>query len=134
MGYPVQNNAPKITLNGQTLAVGAFDFPTPMGNLYVIGLFEKQSDGSWNQLHNVASYLNPNDLLNDVVAKGGKVKFLKWIIAQINAFLAALFGAPTPPTPPVEGEPTTDGEAKAFLVTSVNALTFTTVNGIPVLG
>jgi len=45
MSYPLQPNAPKVTVQGRTFAVGAFDWQTPMGAFYKIGVYEQMPDG-----------------------------------------------------------------------------------------
>ena len=130
MGYPLQAGAPKITVQGRTLAVGAFDWPTPMGDFYKVGVYEKQPDGSWNELNSVATYTNSGDALAAIQAKGGTVKYIQWVCDKVNAFFATLFG-PTPP-PPIT-EPTTEAEARLAITGSVNALSLVLIGGVPVL-
>lgn len=130
MGYPVQNQAPQITVQGRTFAIGAFDWANPVGSFYEVGVYEKQTDGSWNQAFKAAEYPNDGDLLADVQKQGGGVKYLAMIVAKINAYFVALFGVqPAPPST----EPTTDAEAKVYAASHINAMTLTLVNGVPVL-
>lgn len=133
MGYPIQGGAPQITVAGRTFAVGAFVWNNPAGSFYKIGVFEdipENGTTSWNDVGGVALYGNPDDCLNDVQAKGGIVKYMQWLIAQVNAIFARIFA--TPPAPPV-GEPTSDDQAKAAITAGVNALKLTVVNGVPAL-
>ena len=134
MGYPLQQSPPQCSINGRTFAVGAFVWNNPAGSFYKIGVFEnipEQGVTSWNDVGGVALYANAGDCLADVQAKGGIVKFIQWVIAQVNAIFAKIFGVPPAPTPGTE--PTTDDEAKAAITAGVNALTLTVVNGVPVL-
>lgn len=130
MGYSIQAGAPQITINGRTFAVGAF---IVMGMVFQIGVYEEiPAQGGWVSVGIVKNYSVVGDVLKDVQAKGGIVKFIQWVIAQINAIFAKLFGAPPAPTPDIE--PSTDDEAKAAITAGVNALALTIVNGVPVLG
>ena len=133
MSYPVQPNAPKITVNGRTFAIGAFVWSNPVGVFYRVGVFEDKPESgttSWNDVGSVALYMSAGDCLKDMQAKGGIVKYMQWLIAQVNAIFAKIFAAP--PAPPV-GEPTTDEQAKAAITAAVNGLKLTLVNGVPVL-
>jgi hypothetical protein len=130
MGYPVPANNPTFTSNGATYCVAAFNWDNPIGQMYYCGVFIRMADGSWNSpavTGNgvVVQYLNPNECLSDVVAKGGKVKYLQWLLAQINSVLAKMFGA-APPVP--SGEPKTDQEAKDMISAYVFGLV---TSGIP---
>lgn len=128
MGYPIQTGAPQCTLNGVTYAVGAFEFPNPIGTFFKIGAYQNDPVQGWVEIYTVANYTNSGDLLADIQAKGGAVKFIHWLINQINDFFQTLFGAP-----PVTTEPTTDAEAKNYVTNAVNGLSLVVVNGIPVL-
>lgn len=130
MGYPVQNGAPTVTVQGRTFAIGAFDWVNPVGNFYKVGVYERMPDGSWNEVQAVATYTNDGDLLADIQKRGGGVAYIKVIVAAVNAFFAKLFGA-APPAP--TGEPQTDAQAKAFVAANVNGLKITVVNGVPVV-
>lgn len=118
MGFPVPQNAPQFSVGGQVYAIGAFEWDTPIGRWYRVGVFVRMNDGSWNLAvgngtdGTVVDYTNPDDCLNDMKAKGGRVKYLQWLLAKINEVLAKLFkGAVVPPVT----EPVTDAEAKAAI-------------------
>lgn len=131
MGYPVPANSPQITIGTRTVCAAAFLWSNPMGDFYKIGIFEQQKDGSWNQAGaEIATYINPGDLIGDMKLKGGSVKYLKFIIDMINAEFSKLFAAVAPP---LTTEPTNDAEAKAWLGSSFAQLKLSNVNGIPVL-
>ena len=135
MSFPVPANSPQFQINGQTYAIAGFDWDTPIGRGYYIGVFVQQPDGSWraplvtgNGV--VAQYMNAGDVLADMQLKGGKVKYFQWIVARFNAILAAMFKA----APPVSTtEPTTDLEARAAITAFVPTLKVSIVNGIPVV-
>jgi hypothetical protein len=132
MGFPLPPNSPQITIGTRTVCAAAFDWPNPIGNFYKIGIFEMQKDGSWNAIGTeIATYCNPGDCIGDMKAKGGSVKYLKFIVEMINAQFVKLFAAAPPP---VTTEPTTDDEAKAWITASFGTLKLTNVNGVPVLG
>ena len=129
MGYPVQAGAPQCIVQGRTFAVGALNQSFgPMGSPYVIAIYERDAAQGW--IESSPKFMFSDQVLLQVEAAGGIVKFIQWLIAQINAFFQKLFGQP--PVPP--GEPTTDDEAKAAITARVNALTLTVVSGVPVLG
>jgi len=133
MGYPIQTGAPKITVAGRTFAIGAFVWSNPVGVFYWVGVFEDKPESgttSWNDVGPVVLYMSAGDCLKDVQAKGGLVKYMQWLIAQVNAIFAKIFAAP--PAPPV-GEPTTDDQAKTAITAAVNGLKLALVNGVPVL-
>ena len=128
MGYPVPANSPKILINGRTIVVAAFDWSTPMGQMYKAGIYEQSPSGEWLELQSVAIYANPGDCLADMQAKGGSVKYMIWLKNAINVALAKLFAAPAPP--PV-GEPTTDVQAKAYISAGVMTWVIDNIGGIP---
>ena len=130
MGFPVQPNAPKITVDGTTYAIGAAGYMSVVGQLYGIGVYKQDAVQGWVNAAPEQSYGVPG-LLKDVQAKGGIVNYCAWIIAHINAQLATLFAGSVPPPP--TGEPTTDAEAIAAIAARINALKLTLVNGVPVL-
>ena len=132
MGYPVPENASKVTVQGRTFAAASFQWANPMGSFYKVGVFEKQPDGSWNEAFPIGLYTNPGDLIADVKAKGGIVKFIEFVIAKINAFFAQLFGNSTAPVLPTN-EPTTDEEALAYISSHLASKVFALVAGVPVL-
>lgn len=130
MGYPVQENAPRIAVQGRTFAIGAFEWPTPVGTFYKVGVYELTPNGEWNEALAIATYANDGDLLTDIQTRGGGVEYIKVIIAAVNSFFVKLFGASVPaPT----GEPKTDAEAKVFVAANINGLKLTVVNGVPVV-
>lgn len=131
MGYPVQANAPRIVINGRTLAVGAFDWPNLVGQMFKVGIYEQSANGEWLELSGIVMYSNEGDCLKDMQAKGGSVQYMIWLKNAVNAAFAKLFSAaPIPPS----GEPKTDGEAKGYIVSAVNGWKITNVNGVPVVG
>jgi hypothetical protein len=135
MGYAVPANSPQFQVNGQTYAIAAFDWDTPIGNGYYIGVFVRMANGEWQSPMIsgngvVMQYMNANDVLADMQAKGGKVKYFQWLIFRFNTILAAMFKA-APPVPTTE--PTTDLEARAAITAFVPALKVSIVNGIPVV-
>lgn len=130
MGYPVQQSAPTVTVQGRTFAVGAFDWATPVGSFQKVGVYERMPNGDWNEVQSIATYNNSGDMIKDVQAKGGGVKYILWIIDAVNAIFAKLFGASTPaPTT----EPTTDTEAMIYVQAGLATRSFTLVNGVPVI-
>lgn len=131
MGYPVQANAPRVSVNGRTFAVGVFPWDTPIGSMKKVGVYEQMPNGEWNEALNIATYANGGDMLKDLQAKGGVAKYMTFIIAAVNAYFARLFG--TTPTPVPTTEPTTDAEALEYVAARMGALKFSTVNGVPVL-
>ena len=135
MSFPVPANSPQFQLNGQTYCIAGFDWDTPLGRAYYVGVFVQKLDGSWmspsisgNGV--VAQYMNANDVLNDIQLKGGKVKYFQWLVARFNAILAIIFKAAPPVT---TTEPTTDIEARAAITAFVPTLKLSIVNGIPVV-
>jgi hypothetical protein len=137
MGLPLQQNAPQFTLNGKTVAIGAFLEVAPFGNLYMYGVFVKQPDGSWNSstATNPISYTNSGDLFKDVTSKGGIVAFTTWLKSQINIMLSK---EPFPTTNPQPLPPTNsvvdDATAQLAIVSAVNGWIINNVNGVPIIG
>lgn len=127
MGYPVPANSPQVLIGGRTICVAAFDWQTPIGNMFRIGAYEKQADGSWNELGVVATYTNTGECLADMKLKGGGVKYMQWLKSTFNTLFAKLFAAPVV----VTGEPTTDGEARGYIASAVLQMSLTVVNGVP---
>lgn len=130
MANPMQPNAPQITVQGRTFCVSAVywnDLPE-----YIMHVFELVG-GVWRPAISppIAEYLNPGDLAKDVAAKGGKVAYLKWLVAEINKMFAKIFAVAVPPH--VTGEPTTDDEAIAWIAFNLSAMKLTLVDGVPVL-
>lgn len=116
MGYPVPTSAPTFVVGAATYAVAMFVTVTPIGEMYMAGVFVRQSDGSWNSFNAPISYTNAGDLLADVVAKGGIVKYIVWLKGQLSALIQSTFSTPTLPT----GEPTNDAEALALVQAAVS--------------
>ena len=137
MGYPVQAGAPEVTLpNGRRFAVGAFVWSNIAGSFNIVGIFEdvpENGSESWNLRGYAAQYSNAGDMLRDIQAKGGRVKYLSWLIAAINKCFADLFNVAPPPPPPPDAEPSTDEEAMAMVAAAVNGMKLTLVNGVPTL-
>ena len=127
MGFQVQDLAPKVTVQGRTFCVSAFEFGNIAGTFFCAGIFERQVDGSWNRV--VTFVEQDHDILKFIQDKGGRVEFIKWFVAKVNAFFAELFGNKPAPT----GEPTTEAEAKAMIAAAMLALSFKIVDGVPVL-
>ena len=127
MSYPVPANSPNVTIDGRTIAVGAFDWSTPSGKCYKVGLFEKSKTGDWLEVVGVIEYKKPGDTLDDIKAKGGTVKYIQWLIAQLNAAFDKIFNL----TP--EFEPITDDEARAKITAAVTSMTVTIANNIPIV-
>jgi hypothetical protein len=131
MGLPVPANAPQITVNGRTFGVGAFNWITPDGANYMFGVFELKASG-WDFVTSpnyIASYLNPGELMAAIKAKGGLAAFVAWLVRQVNAAFANLFGI----TVPSPTEPTTDDEAVEAIANLFASMKLTLVNGVPVL-
>jgi hypothetical protein len=118
MGFPVPQKAAQFSVDGQVYALGAFDWDTPIGRAYNIGIFIRMADGSWNSYSAnstngaVVQYMNAGDCLKDMQAKGGRVKYLQWLLAKINEVLEKLFAGAAPVT---QGEPTTDQQARDII-------------------
>lgn len=135
MGYNISNNTPKFVFEGQTYCVAAFDWDTPIGLGYKIGVFIKTADGTWNlssRNHTngtVVDYMNHGDVLADMKAKGGKMEYLKWLVAKVNSVMAKLFA----PIVLEAGEPVTDRGARDVITAYIPTLKVTLVDGIPVL-
>jgi len=128
MAYLMQPKAPTLFVNGQMYAIGAFINQAPDGVDYTFGVFVL-TDSGWNMVDNTMVYLNPGDLLADMKAKGGSVKYLQWLVDKFNAALRKLFsGASLSPN-----EPTTDDEVMTFVQASLQTMTLTMISGAPVL-
>jgi len=128
MGYLIPNSSPQCVINGRTIAVAAWKWDGMMGAFYQAAVYEMKADG-WNLISPLV--YNTSVLHDLMVQKGGSVKFLAWVVSELNRMLADMFGAPPPPE---VTEPTTDAEADAFMVSSFAQLKLTLVNGVPVLG
>jgi hypothetical protein len=130
MGYPVSANSPQVTIGSRTVCAAAFDWPNPVGTFFNIGVYEKTQNSEWLQIGIIAQYANDGDVLADIKAKGGFVKYMQWVVAKFNALFASLFSAgPTPPPT----EPTTDAQARAFVAASLAGMKLVNVNGVPTL-
>ena len=135
MTYAVPANSPQFQVNGETYAIAAFDWDTPMGRGYYVGVFIRKLDGTWSSPMVsgngvVSQHMNAGDVLADMQLKGGKVKYFQWVVARFNAILAIMFKA-APPVPTTE--PATDLEARAAITAFVPTLKVSIVNGIPVV-
>ncbi len=131
MGYPVPSNSPRINVSGRTIAVAAFDWTNPMGQMYKVGVYEQSPLGEWLELGSVAIYANEGDCLLDIQNKGGFVKYMIWLKQQLNTLFAKLFTVVAPPV--VTSEPTTDVQARSFVTTAANAWIINVVSGVPVI-
>lgn len=135
MGYPIPLSSPRITLpDGRQFAVAAWMWHNPVGAFYTCGIFENVPENgspSWQSRGFAKQYTNSGELLADVQAKGGRVKYILWLIAVINKCFTDLFHVI--PTPPPAQEPITDEEAQTMVSAEINALTLTLVNGVPML-
>ena len=134
MGYQLQINPPTVIVSGRTLAVGAFVFETVAGNFPTFGIYEKTAQGEWIELVNIVRYTNAGDLIKDVQAKGGIVKFIAWLKSKLNAAFYTFFGASTPaPIPIFVGEPIDDTQALSGIVAALAGMNLSVINGVPVL-
>ena len=79
-----------------------------------------------------AQYINPGDFIADMKTKGGAVKYLQWLIAEINKALTTLFGSTVTP-PPSTVEPTNDDEAMTYIQAALAGMHLTVTNGVPTL-
>lgn len=125
MGYAIPASSPSIKVGDRTIAVAAHLWISPLGGFYQCGVYE-MINGGWNLIS--PTFLNTEDLVGEIAAKGGTVKFLKWLVDKINEFLTATFGAIAPP---VLTEPTTNEEAETWIIASFAQLKLTLVNGVP---
>lgn len=133
MGYPVEADAPKITVGPLTIAVGAFDWPSFVGTLWECGAYQLQVDGTWNELFRAEQ--TPEDgssILSEVQRAGGIAAYNAALDAKFQAELdqVAVPGAvPTPPVPPTGGEPTTDAETRGMIAHSLAQKKIVVLNG-----
>ena len=135
MGYPIPANSPQIAVGARTFAVASYAWSNPMlGAAYnKVAIYELIS-GAWNEAVRIGEYENEGEMLIDVQAKGGIVKYCEWVKAQVNAAFAALFPvAPSTPAPAPSAEPTTDAAAVALVNTFLASAKLTLVNGVPVM-
>lgn len=137
MSFPVPLNAPKFVVDGITYAIGAFDWVTPFSNGYYVGIFVKVSDGIWHAptvpgAGVVVQYLNQHDIINDMKAKGGRVKYLQWLFAQIELVLSTVFAKKS--TVVVPSEPTNDQEAKDAINAAIPTIKILIVDGVVTIG
>jgi hypothetical protein len=131
MGYPVPVSAPQVTVNGRTFTVSAFPYDG-MVPIFMVGVFEKQSDGSWNSVKTISSYADTGSM-DDITKLGGGMNYIKYVIDTVNAFFAELFSGHTVVVPPIVAEPTNEAEARLYMVNHINGLKLTLVNNVPVL-
>jgi hypothetical protein len=131
MPYTLQSGAPTITANGRTFALGAFIENSPVGGVFMVGVFENAT-GMWSLVGNgnfVFENLADNSILTPIQAAGGIVNFNAGLKAAFNKVLAAIFSAAPSPTPAPSGEPVDFATASGDIVTFVNGLKITFVNG-----
>lgn len=131
MGYPVPANAPQVTIGSRTVAVGAFDWNTPVGAFFKVGIYEKGGNGEWLEVSGLVTYPNAGDCLADMKAKGGAVKYMQWLVTAINAGFTKLFSAA--PAASTSSEPSDDSQAKGYIASAISAMSLVNVNGIPTL-
>jgi hypothetical protein len=112
------DKAPKVTLDGRTVAIGAID-----DGAYSVRMYEL-IDSKWEMILDVVSYNGPNSVINDIKAKGGAV--IQWLVEQLNKAYASIFGVDVQ-------EPTTDAEARAQITKAVTSMTVDIANNIPVV-
>lgn len=128
MGFAIPDSSPQCVVNGRTISVAAFRWDNIAGSFYVAGVYEQTGSG-WNQIS--ALVYNTQDLIGLMQQKGGSVKFLAWVVSELNKFLVALF---PPVVPPAPTEPTNNDEADAWMQASFAQMKLTIVNGTPTLG
>ena len=131
MGFLLPPIVPQIVVQNRTYGVSAFLFNDPIGPQWMVGIFELTGQG-WQFVapgNTVAVYYTQDEMPADVKAKGGRVAYLKWVIAQINAVLTKMFVIPPPPTT----EPTTSDEAIAQVSAAFVGMHLVLVNGVPQL-
>lgn len=127
MGFQVPVNTPTFTVDGAKYCIAVFSEGTPFGKIVNGRLYVERVDG-WNACDfPIAEYLNAGELLADVKAKGGIVKYLEWLKSQFASLLARYFTKPVV----VSGEPTTDDEALIAIQAAMKAWVITVTNGIP---
>lgn len=129
MGYALPSNSPSVLVNGQQHAVGAFLSSNIVGDYFIAGLFRMDGTSGWNLVSRLVLNSQKDDLLIAIKAKGGGVKFMAWLVAEINKMILELFTAP----PPVDAEPTTGDEAVAYVTSRIAMMKLTLVNGVPTL-
>jgi hypothetical protein len=133
MGYPIPSNSLKVTVGTRTFAVAAWTWNIPIGGVSrKVGIYEQQPGGDWNEAAVFSVSTDVSPMLPKAQAAGGSVKYLAWLIAQINQWFATTFGT-VAPAPVITIEPTTDDELIAYLASHINALRITVSNGVPVL-
>lgn len=126
MGFVIQPNAPSVTHQGRTFYIGAWLWSSGIvPDKFRIAVLE---DVPQHGLTIIWEVPLPNGVLAEIQKQGGGVKFIQWLIAAINAFFQQLFGSA-----PVVTEPTTEAEAQSYVTGSVNKLTISVVNGVPVV-
>ena len=134
MSYQLQAGAPQFTFGGQNYAVGAFVDQTPIGGLFLVGLFQPVASGGDN-LYGAFEYngMADNTVLSAVQAVGGIAAFNNSMLLKLNAILATLATTmANSPTPTPTGEPTDGASAIAAITAFINSLKITVVNGVPV--
>lgn len=130
MGYPVPSTAPQITSHGRTFILAAFPFNSVV-SLFKVGIYERQPDGSWNEVLGISTYTEKG-AFEEIQKLGGGAAYMKHVIDSTNAFFVDMFGDRVP-IPSIVAEPTTEEEARLYMISHINNLKFTIVNNIPVL-
>ena len=132
MGYPVEADAPKITVGPLTIAVGAFDWSYPFGTLWECGTYQLMPDGTWNELFRAEQTTEDgSSILLEVQKAGGINNYMTALEAKMNAELAQVPVPNAIPTPPVvpTGEPTTDAEARGMIAHLLSLKKIVLANG-----
>ena len=137
MSYQIPTNSPKATLvNGTQVAAALVNVSNPAASGISISIFQNTTGASngWEipgGEFGVVYWANvaPDGLYQDMVAKGGSVKYMQWLVARLNSLFLKFF----PQTLPPSGEPKNEAEAEAFVIASLAAMHINIVNGSPVL-
>ena len=132
MGYQIPSNSPRATLvNGTQVSAALAAVNSPVGAGVTVSTFQNNG-GEWvipgGEFGVV--YWTDDGLYLDMVAKGGSVKYMQWIVARLNALFAKYF---PPSVVPPSGEPKNEAEAEAFVIASLASMQIKVVNGSPVL-
>jgi len=128
MAYTLPANAPRITVNGRSIAILAIEEGLPIGVYCSVKVVEDK--GGWVNIGPTLCNIEKSQLLEVVQNSGDGMRgFMSWLTKQINTFLATINVGTTTPT----GEPTTDDEAWAAIIAGVNAMKLEVVGGVLVL-
>jgi hypothetical protein len=132
MGYQIPANSPRATLsNGAVVAAALIKIPSPAGSEGTTVSIFQSNGGDWtipNGEFGVV-YWEADGLYKDMVAKGGSVKYMQWIVARLNALFSKYFPSVAPPS----GEPKNEAEAEAYVIASLAGMKINIINGTPVL-